>query len=251
MFYNGELGKLQCEFCGSSFTTQEIEQIYAEMQAKADAEASKGRTEQLMAEAGIDPAELSQRQLEAVQAAYQQGMEAGKAPEQIQADMQAALEGVAAAVPQQTAAQASTSEAVKAEPAVKSTGDPIQTYLQNAKRHDVEADGLRSYTCSACAAQLIVDQVTAVTSCPYCGNNTVLPGQLSDVLQPDYVVPFRLDKQAAIDALKGYYQGKRFLPNNFTNQNHIEEIQGIYVPFWLYSGRGSGDVEFKAENVRV
>ena len=97
----------------------------------------------------------------------------------------------------------------------------------------------------------MADQVTAVTSCPYCGNNAVVPGQLSDMLKPDYVIPFKLDKDAAIAALKNYYHGKKFLPKDFDETNHIEEIQGVYVPFWLYSGSGETDVTFNARNVRT
>ena len=37
--FEGELGKLKCEFCESEFTPEEIERIYAERQAKADAAA--------------------------------------------------------------------------------------------------------------------------------------------------------------------------------------------------------------------
>ena len=129
--------------------------------------------------------------------------------------------------------------------------NPIDTYLRNAHWEGLSEDQLRSFNCSSCGAQLLADPVTAVTSCPYCGNNAVVPGQLSDMLKPDYVIPFKLDKNAAIAALKNYYEGKKFLPNAFTDENHIEEIQGVYVPFWLYSGTGSGEVTMNARNIRT
>ena len=71
------------------------------------------------------------------------------------------------------------------------------------------------------------------------------------MLKPDYVIPFKLDKDAAVAALKSYYNGKKFLPNGFTEGNHLEEVQGIYVPFWLYSGTGAADVTFNARNIRT
>ena len=55
--------------------------------------------------------------------------------------------------------------------------------------------------------------------------------------------------RAAKTALKKYYRGKRFLPNAFSSQNHIEEIKGVYVPFWMYDGEASGSVEFHATTV--
>ena len=48
-----------------------------------------------------------------------------------------------------------------------------------------------------------------------------------------HILPFVLDKNAAKAALKKYYRGKRFLPNAFSSQNHIEEIKGCL----LYTSR--------------
>ena len=38
-----------------------------------------------------------------------------------------------------------------------------------------EAAGLRSYSCPSCGAELICDETTAATSCPYCGNPKPAP----------------------------------------------------------------------------
>ena len=107
-------------------------------------------------------------------------------------------------------------------------------------------DGLHSYNCPSCGAELICDASTAATSCPYCGNPTIVPGQFSGTLKPDFVIPFKLDQKAAEATLKKHYKGRPFLPSAFTSQNHIEKIQGVYVPFWLYDGVADADAEFHA-----
>ena len=99
-----------------------------------------------------------------------------------------------------------------------------------------EAGNMRTYSCPSCTAELICDETTAVTSCPYCGNPTVVPGQFSGALKPDFVIPFKVKKEEAIAALKKHYEGRPFLPNAFKKENHIEEIKGVYVPFWLFDG---------------
>ena len=99
-----------------------------------------------------------------------------------------------------------------------------------------EAGNMRAYSCPSCTAELICDESTAVTSCPYCGNPTVVPGQFSGALKPDFVIPFKVKKEEAIAALKKHYEGRPFLPNAFKKENHIEEIKGVYVPFWLFDG---------------
>lgn len=112
-----------------------------------------------------------------------------------------------------------------------------------------EAAKLRGYLCPSCSAEIICDHTTVATRCPYCGNPTVVPGQFSNDLRPDYVIPFRVDKNTAIEALKKYYKGKKFLPNNFSEANHLHEVTGVYVPFWLYNGVANASMRFSAQKV--
>ena len=108
---------------------------------------------------------------------------------------------------------------------------------------------VRAYNCPSCGAELIFDVNTAATSCPYCGNPTIVPGNLSGTLKPDYVIPFRLNKDAAVTALRHYYHGKKLLPKAFASENHINEVKGVYVPFWMYDG--SADTAIHATATRV
>ena len=114
-----------------------------------------------------------------------------------------------------------------------------------------DADGMKAYNCPSCGAELICDASTAATSCPYCGNPTVVPGQFSGALKPDFVIPFKLSKEDAVAALKNHYKGKPLLPKAFTNGNHIEEIQGVYVPFWMFDGQAEGSVDYEGLIIHV
>ena len=112
-----------------------------------------------------------------------------------------------------------------------------------------DAERLRVYSCPSCGAELICDETTSASSCPYCGNNAIVPGQFKGALKPDYVLPFKLDKAAAVAALKKHYGGKKLLPRAFSDENHIEEVKGVYVPFWLYDGTADVDVRCRATRV--
>ena len=114
-----------------------------------------------------------------------------------------------------------------------------------------EGDGMRAYGCPSCGAELICEESTAATSCPYCGNPTVVPGQFSGALRPDFIVPFKLSKEDAVSALKQHYKGKLLLPKLFRDNNHIEELRGIYVPFWLFDGEAEGSANYMATTTRV
>ena len=113
-----------------------------------------------------------------------------------------------------------------------------------------DANMMKAYNCPSCGAELICDETTAATSCPYCDNPTIVPGQFSGTLKPDFVIPFKFSKEDAIKTLKNHYKGKPFLPNSFTDENHIQEIRGIYVPFWMFDGKAEGDANYKATRTR-
>lgn len=113
-----------------------------------------------------------------------------------------------------------------------------------------EKEGLRVYVCQSCAGEIVTDETTGAASCPYCGNPVVMKEQFLGDLKPDFVIPFKLDKKAAIDALKRHYKGKLLLPKVFSQENHIQEIKGVYVPVWLFDTEAQANMRWKATRVR-
>jgi len=174
LHFVGDSGRLECDYCGSSFSVEEIEKLQAK--AEQQAEANFQQQEQTQSQPGAE-------------------------------------------------------------------GDAWDTSGLNSQW---DADGMRAYNCPSCGAELICDETTAATSCPYCGNPTIVPGQLGGTLKPDLILPFKLDKEAAVKALSNHYMGKRFLPKSFTAGNHIQEVKGLYVPFWLFDGRAWADADYEA-----
>lgn len=113
-----------------------------------------------------------------------------------------------------------------------------------------ETDGLYTYVCRSCGGEIVGDETTAAMSCPYCDNPIVMMGQFSGSLKPDLVIPFKLDKKAAKAALQKHYGGKKLLPKVFGDQNHIDEVKGVYVPVWLFDADADAKVRYKASNIR-
>ena len=73
---------------------------------------------------------------------------------------------------------------------------------------DEETEGMSVYVCNSCGGEIVADENTGATSCPYCGNPVVLKGRFSGDLKPDYVIPFRLTKEDAIKALSKHVNKK-------------------------------------------
>lgn len=184
LHFVGASGKLECEYCGSSYDVAEIEALYAEKE-KSAAEAQQ------------------------------------------QAEEKAAKEAET----------------------VKDEGDWDVSGL--SEDWGADGKGMKTYSCPSCGAELICDESTAATSCPYCDSPTVVPGQFSGALKPDLIIPFKLSKKDAVAALKNHYKGKPFLPNSFSGGNRVEEVKGIYVPFWMFDGTARGSARYEATRSRT
>lgn len=186
LHFVGTSGKVECEYCGSSYTIEEIEAHYAKEDAAAAAATAEAEAK----------------------------------------------------------AKTDTEENGSAEGGSWDFGDVNNDWGE-------DSDTMRAYSCPSCGAELICDETTAATSCPYCDNPAIIPGQFGGTLKPDYVIPFKVTKEEAIAALKKYYKGKKFLPKEFSAKNHIEDIKGVYVPFWLFDGKVSGSMDFDCTRVET
>ena len=119
-----------------------------------------------------------------------------------------------------------------------------------AQWEEGEQENLRTYICNSCGGEIIADDTTAATKCPYCDNPIVMSGQFAGKLRPDLVIPFKLDKNAAMEKLKEHLRRKPLLPKLFRTENRIQQVQGLYVPFWLFDSNADADIQYKATRVR-
>lgn len=114
-----------------------------------------------------------------------------------------------------------------------------------------ETDSMNVYVCSSCGGEIIADETTGATHCPYCGNPVVMTSKFSGKLKPDLVLPFSVTKEEAKAALKKHYNGKKLLPKIFSSANHLDEIKGVYVPFWLFGGDAYADISYNMQNKKM
>ena len=109
---------------------------------------------------------------------------------------------------------------------------------QNNEWEQEEQEKLHAFQCPSCGGEILCEDTTAASFCPYCENPTILPSRLSGSLKPDGVIPFKTTKEDAKAAFLSLCKDKPLLPKFFTQQHRLEKITGIYVPFWLYDCEG-------------
>ena len=103
------------------------------------------------------------------------------------------------------------------------------------------------YSCPNCGAQVMTDATTAATSCHYCHNPVVLSGKLSGEYEPDLVIPFVLTKEQAAEQFRKHCQGRTFLPKDFYSDEQIENIYGVYYPYWVVDSEIDGSYTARGE----
>lgn len=109
---------------------------------------------------------------------------------------------------------------------------------------------IRSYQCPSCGGEILTDETTAASFCPYCDNPTIMPAQLQNAYRPDGLIPFKTTREDAKTAFLKLCKGKPLLPKFFTSEQQLEKITGMYVPFWLYDCQGDIQGTYKATRVR-
>ena len=114
---------------------------------------------------------------------------------------------------------------------------------------EAEQGGFASYTCPSCGAEITGDDSMSATVCPYCGNSTIVQGKFEGAARPDYIVPFKTDKKSAMEAFENACKKAPFLPNAFKNRKKIEEMSGVYVPFWMFDCDCEADISYNAQQV--
>lgn len=98
------------------------------------------------------------------------------------------------------------------------------------------------HRCTACGAEVKVNDVEAATFCIYCGQPTVVFDRVSSEQQPDFIIPFQVNKVVAEAIIRRALRKKIFVPKE-VREFKVETLRGIYVPYWLYNLRFH-DVEY-------
>jgi len=114
---------------------------------------------------------------------------------------------------------------------------------------DTSEINLANYSCPSCGAEITGDDTLGSTVCPYCGQSTIVKGQFEGTLRPDYIIPFKLDKKAAMAAFEGDFKNAPFLPDEFKSKKKIEEMAGVYVPFWMFDCDCDAAIMYSAKRV--
>lgn len=97
-----------------------------------------------------------------------------------------------------------------------------------------EEENKREYVCGSCGATVVTNENTALTYCAFCGSPSVMGRRLVKEFRPDYIIPFKIEKEQAVKIFTDWIKSdKKYAPKDLLAQKTLKKITGLYVPFWL------------------
>jgi DNA-directed RNA polymerase subunit RPC12/RpoP len=89
--------------------------------------------------------------------------------------------------------------------------------------------------CPACAAVVLLEDKVATDKCPYCGTHLEnLPHVAEKMIEPEGIVPFRIDHRHALQAFAQWINSLWFAPGALKQLADLGQLGGLYVPFWTF-----------------
>ena len=110
----------------------------------------------------------------------------------------------------------------------------LNEYLQLDKAHHKYSAEM--ITCPGCGAKETLDEDKSSAFCAYCGTPLVSGKiQAEEIISPDYLLPFNLDKKQALERTSQWLRGNWFVPDKLKRDAiSYAHFKGIYIPFWTY-----------------
>ena len=102
------------------------------------------------------------------------------------------------------------------------------------KRHEI--------VCDSCGAAMIADENMMSTVCPFCGSPAIISRRMTREFKPDYIIPFKIDKNTAEINMKKWINTRKYTPAGFKSKSKLNKMTAFYVPFWLLDCKVNSDI---------
>ncbi len=111
-------------------------------------------------------------------------------------------------------------------------------------------DGVSLTQCGNCGAPMEVPEFTSAMKCENCGSYHVFEERISGELTPHLILPFKISKEKAVQILKKEFGRRIFTPSTFLSHASVAQMEGSYVPFFLYDFHADADLSAQGTKVR-
>lgn len=105
-----------------------------------------------------------------------------------------------------------------------------------------EDGGKKVFECQNCGAKFMVESDKVGINCGFCGSENInLEAFQHQFIQPLGIVPFNVSKESSEEHFNTWIRQGWFHPNKLKQLAAIENLHGIYLPFWTYDAQSESD----------
>jgi Zn finger protein HypA/HybF involved in hydrogenase expression len=128
-------------------------------------------------------------------------------------------------------------------------GDVPRTIAQYDLEHGLARSAKRGYgtpvrrvACEQCGAVVSYAPNETARRCDFCGSPQVVEHDRAELpIQPESVLPFRIDRKLASEKFSAWLGSLWFRPSNLTKLASVSEMTGMYVPYWVFDAKAHSD----------
>lgn len=96
----------------------------------------------------------------------------------------------------------------------------------------------RSVQCQSCKAVMVFDPAKVGKNCDFCGSPALVDyEEIQAPIRPQSLLPFKISQTDVRDAMKRWYAGRWFAPDAFKHKSLVDQLHGLYVPYWTFDAQ--------------
>jgi len=108
-----------------------------------------------------------------------------------------------------------------------------------AKKQELK---LNKLGCTNCGAEVLFDPGTQVLNCNFCGSSFEVEEAVEEkVIIPEGILPFSIKKEIYTEKVLEWLSEGDYTPDDILDGSQFGDVNGVYLPMWLYTGRYSGN----------
>lgn len=131
--------------------------------------------------------------------------------------------------------------------------------LENQNNYEPIVTGKQVFDCQNCGSKFTVDQDKVKVTCGFCGSKNVNTEAYEQrYIQPVGIIPFMISRKEGEAAFRKWIKRGLFHPSKLKSMAAVENLHGVYIPFWTYDAQtesdwsgDAGTYYYETKNVRV
>lgn len=114
----------------------------------------------------------------------------------------------------------------------------LHAAIKDVDKFIPEEGGKKVFDCGNCGAKFMVEHDKLKVNCGFCGSKNVnLDAHKHQYIKPLGIIPFYVSREEANKKFNRWIKQGAFHPNKLRRMAALEDLHGVYIPFWTYDAK--------------